>query len=104
VKPAALPSTQEPCEEVVERLEAILPFEIQCLPLPPGSAGSSLLAVLEAVEQERQAMRNRAKALLSQTPSALPGWASAVSSAAMATRSRHEPWLFVGMNAKPVCA
>jgi hypothetical protein len=49
-------------------------FEIQCLPLPPGSAGFSLLAVLEAVEQERQAMRNRAKALLSQTPSALPGW------------------------------
>jgi hypothetical protein len=66
--------SQEPWEGIVECLEAVL-TELRRLPFPAGSAGSSLLAVLEAVEQERQIMRTRAKALLSKAPAALPGWA-----------------------------
>jgi hypothetical protein len=60
-------------KDVVERLEAVL-AELERLRLPSGMDGSSLLDVLEAMEQERQTMRTRAKALLSHSPAALPGW------------------------------
>jgi hypothetical protein len=77
VKAAALLSPQEPCEEVVERLEEIL-LEIGRLPLPPGSAGSSLLDTFEIMDRARKRARTAAKAMLVKEPSALPGWRVAV--------------------------
>jgi hypothetical protein len=73
VKADALLSPQEPCEELVERLEAVL-VELERLPLPPGSAGSSLLDAFEIVDRARKRARTAAKAMLVKEPSALPGW------------------------------
>lgn len=78
--------------DIVERLEGVL-VELRGLPLPAGSAGSSLLAVLEAVEEERQMMRTRAKALLSKAPGALPGWT--ISRNGAPEREKHEPTAMV---------
>jgi hypothetical protein len=45
----ALLSHQEPCEEVVERLEAIL-LELERLPLPANKVGAALLDTLESAD------------------------------------------------------
>jgi hypothetical protein len=60
--------------QIVERLQAAV-TELRKLRLPPGQPGSSLLSVLEALDQERKALRITAKALLNKAPDALPGWA-----------------------------
>jgi hypothetical protein len=69
----ALLSHQEPCEEVVERLEAIL-LELERLPLPASKVGAALLDTLESADRVRRALRAQAKAILARMPGALPGW------------------------------
>jgi hypothetical protein len=59
--------------QIVGWLQAII-AELRKLRLPAGHHGSALLAVLEALEAERRALRTRAKEMLQQTSGALPGW------------------------------
>jgi hypothetical protein len=59
--------------QIVDRLQAIL-VELRKLRLPAGLPGSALLAVLEAIDMERKALRTTAKSMLQQAPGALPGW------------------------------
>ena len=53
--------TQEPCEEVVERLEAILAELEGRLPLPAGAAGAGLLDALEAADMQGMHRKTRGK-------------------------------------------
>ena len=65
---------QEPSEDVVERLEAVLAELEGRLPLPAGAVGAGLLDALEAANRLRRVVRAEAKTLLRKAPGALPGW------------------------------
>ena len=63
----ALLSHEEPCQEVVERLGAIL-LELERLPLPASKVGAALLDTLESADRVRRALRAQAKAKMTTGP------------------------------------
>jgi hypothetical protein len=60
VKATALLSRQEPCEEVVDRLEAIL-LELKRLPLPESRIGAAGPAAAQNNEEERWSGRKQVR-------------------------------------------
>ena len=60
-------------QEIVSEAEDALDRVIR-LPFPIGETGQVLLDMLERLDKFRDVIRDRARAVLDQSPNAIPGW------------------------------
>src|SRR6516164_9904122 len=67
------PRGTQAASEVVSRLQKLLE-ELDGLPIPTGSAGTALLESLDLILEIREKVRQRAKEVLLEDSTAIPGW------------------------------